>query len=84
MMSRAQYKGLRIEYYPDECAAPLPRPTFKSRTPTPVTTSKPMPAANIYALLDDGSNQESDSESGSYMTEGIRIDPHQWADATVA
>lgn len=26
MMSRARYKGLRIEWYPDECAGPIPHP----------------------------------------------------------
>ncbi|KAI7279141.1 hypothetical protein KC345_g5540 [Hortaea werneckii] len=32
MMSRTGYKGCRIEFYPDQCAGPLPVPTIVSRS----------------------------------------------------
>lgn len=84
MMSRSAYKGLRIEYYPDECAAPLPRPTSKSYV-TPLSTGmKPKPITNAYALLDTGSDDDTQSENESYLTEGVRVDQYQWASATAA
>jgi hypothetical protein len=40
---------------------------------------------NAYALLDTGSDDDdSESEEDSYIPEGIRIDQHNWANATVA
>ncbi|EON65328.1 hypothetical protein W97_04566 [Coniosporium apollinis CBS 100218] len=41
MMSRRDYKGLRIEWYPDECAAPLPQsiPQPRSLPPWKVPTA---------------------------------------------
>jgi hypothetical protein len=83
MMSRTAYKGLRIEYYPDECAAPLPRPTVKAHV-TPPVALKPKPIANAYALLDTGSDDDTGSEEESYITEGVRVDQYNWANATVA
>lgn len=82
MMSRTTYKGLRVEYYPDECAAPLPRVPRAHYAAPPVAT-KPKPVTNAYALLDTGS-QDSSSEDESYITEGVRIDQNRWADAAVA
>jgi hypothetical protein len=82
MMSRTAYKGLRIEYFPDECAGPLPR--IKAHVFPPTAVSKTKPITNTYALLDTGSETESDSENESYFTEGVRIDHHNWADATAA
>ncbi|KAF2191119.1 hypothetical protein K469DRAFT_696858 [Zopfia rhizophila CBS 207.26] len=84
MMSRTTYKGLRIDWYPDECAAPLPKPT-NSRTHTPAQSVpiKPAPVANPYALLDDGTDADSSDEEESYLTSGISV-RNNWADATVA
>jgi hypothetical protein len=83
MMSRTAYKGLRIDWCPDECAAPLPRPNLKAQTPAPATPMKPMPITNRYTLLDTGSELESDSDDGSYATHGVRVN-NQWASAVVA
>jgi hypothetical protein len=74
MMSRAIYKGLRIDWYPDECAGPLPHVQEKV-----IAASLPpqMPAAqlfsearkknakssNLYALLDMDEAEESDSST---------------------
>jgi len=82
MMSRTAYKGLRIEYYTDECAAPLPQ--IKVHVPTQPVTFKPKAMTNTYALLDTGSDADSCSENDSYITEGVRIDRHQWRDAALA
>ncbi|KAF1974808.1 hypothetical protein BU23DRAFT_91236 [Bimuria novae-zelandiae CBS 107.79] len=83
MMSRTAYKGLRIDWYPDECAAPLPRPMAKTNVSAPDVSIKPMPMTNRYTLLDTESELESESEEGSYMTNGIGVSS-QWADAAVA
>jgi hypothetical protein len=83
MMSRTVYKGTRIEYYPDECAQPLPRPT-KTHTPVPRVSSKPMPVVNQYALLGTGSDDNSESEEESYTTHGVQVNGYQWADTVVA
>lgn len=84
MMSRTAYKGLRIDYYPDECAAPLPRPAMKVHVTPSSAALKPKPITNAYALLDTGSDDESESEDESYVTEGVRVDRHNWVNATVA
>jgi hypothetical protein len=82
MMSRTVYKGLRIDYYLDECSAPIPRhPRAQHSVAAPVT--KPKPMANIYALLDPGV-VDSDSDTDSYLTEGVRVDQRHWAEAAVA
>ncbi|KAF2687407.1 hypothetical protein K458DRAFT_415662 [Lentithecium fluviatile CBS 122367] len=85
MMSRTPYKGLRIDWYPDECAAPLPRPSPspKAHGAPPAIPMKPMPITNPYTLLDTGSERESESEDDSYMSSGVRVN-NQWADAVVA
>lgn len=83
MMSRTAYKGLRIDWCPDECAAPLPRPSLKVQTPAPAVPMKPMPITNRYHLLDTGSDLDSDSEESSYITSGIPVN-NNWADAAVA
>ena len=83
MMSRTAYKGIRIDYYPDDCAAPLPRSNRVQTTASRVS-SKPMPVMNQYALLDTGSDTCSDSADDSYMTNGVRVDGHGWADTAVA
>jgi hypothetical protein len=74
MMSRTAYKGLRIEYFEDECAAPLPR--VKVHVPISPATFKTRPVTNTYALLSTGTDAESESESNSYITEGVRVDPY--------
>ncbi|RAR07927.1 carbon-nitrogen hydrolase [Stemphylium lycopersici] len=64
MMSRTVYKGARIEYCPDECAEPLPRPA-KAHNPVQRVPLKPAPLVNQYALLDTGSDDDSESEDES-------------------
>lgn len=66
-MSRGTYKGLRIEWYPDECAAPLMKPpTFKGRDmrgvlPAKATTSSSL--SNRFGVLNiDGTENGSDDD----------------------
>jgi hypothetical protein len=70
MISRSLYKGLKIEWYPDECASPLPCIQEKLIAPH----HPPIPGAqllsevgkrnakssNLYALLDMDEAEESD------------------------
>lgn len=69
MMSRLPYKGMKIEYYPDECAEPLPKiqRTPRERQPQPV--KKLNPAANRFQMLnidgaDDDTGDEGEDEDG--------------------
>lgn len=83
MMSRTTYKGLRIDWYPDECALPLPKPSVRAQTASYIAPTKAVPIANRYMLLDaDGLDTESDEDDESYRMNGIRI--HNWADTAVA
>ncbi|KAL9100653.1 MAG: hypothetical protein Q9163_004001 [Psora crenata] len=63
MISRAAYKGMKIEWYPDECNQPLPKiqygPRKEGRAPSP--GKKPHTAVNRFQMLgtegtDDGSS----------------------------
>jgi hypothetical protein len=92
MMSRSLYKGLKIEWYPDECAIMIPK--LPERAPAPTLTSrasikstKPQTRGNLYALLaednaTDDSDESSDDEQAmpEYSNSGVKIN---WA-GTVA
>ena len=75
MMSRAMYKGMKIEWYPDECALPLPKQQWMSRKEnTPQSVKRPDTAVNRFQMLnmdgtEDGSEDESqeDGEDGDTM-----------------
>lgn len=99
MLSRSCYKGLKIEWYPDECAAPIPQiiePVPSSTAPQRSSTSVPtrqakMSGSNLYSLLDvDGSDsEEEDSDAEDTNTsQGLTGYPTNgvkinWADAAV-
>lgn len=83
MLSRSAYKGVRIDYYADECAAPVPRPISRARNPEALTSRKYKPTANQYAILDTGSECGSD-EGKAGMKTGVRADGYDWADAAMA
>jgi len=96
MMSRALYKGLKIEWYPDECAAPIPKitePIAAPAIPQKGSMSMKQPktsSSNLYSLLDlDESDVEEDSDADDtttsqalpgYPSNGVKIN---WADAAV-
>jgi hypothetical protein len=85
MMSRTTYKGLRIDWYPDECAAPLPQPAnFKSYTPVSRSLpAKPVATLNRYNLLNtDGTEASSDDEESLSLNDGVPVT--NWTEATAA
>lgn len=67
MMSRFVYKGMRIAFYPDECAAPLPKLPAPVPAPAPAKTENQAPPKkyrshpNRFQLLSlDGAEDETD------------------------
>ncbi|OJJ01196.1 hypothetical protein ASPVEDRAFT_40750 [Aspergillus versicolor CBS 583.65] len=64
MMSRFTYKGMKIAFYPDECAEPLPSiPTGPKKVAAP---KKPIPLPNRFHLLSmDGSEDEENEDHGA-------------------
>lgn len=83
MMSRTGYKGMRIEYYPDECAEPLPQPA-KPSAHVQHAPLKPTPPVNQYALLDIGTDDDSESEEDSYRIHGVPVRGYRLADGLAA
>lgn len=75
MMSRAMYKGMKIEWYPDECALPLPRQQWvpkKENVPQPIR--KPNAALNRFQLLNmDGTEDGSDNASEEDTSDDIML-----------
>ncbi|KAI9049276.1 hypothetical protein LZ554_007123 [Drepanopeziza brunnea f. sp. 'monogermtubi'] len=72
MMSRAIYKGSKIEWGPDECAAPLERPVQfrKQREPSQKKENKPM---NRFQLLDLDSDEDASSVQEDKLDTGIHL-----------
>lgn len=87
MMSRTEYKGLRIEWYPDECAAPLskvPARSWKDHLPVPRPGAATIvaPVTNRFALLNtDGTESGSDDEEDTKDFSGYGVRHDNWADA---
>jgi hypothetical protein len=77
MMSRTAYKGLRIDFYPDECAAPLPKPALRAHNPACSISVKATPITNRYTVLGvDGSDDEAESDESdqeAVLTNGVRL-----------
>lgn len=66
-MSRAVYKGMRIEWYPDECAQPLPKTQYVlKRESAPQPAKKPNLMVNRFQMLNmDGMEDDDDDDDGS-------------------
>lgn len=85
MMSRAKYKGMRIGWFPDECAQPIP--TVQKNRPSPARNSGGKPTAvkqapvlsNRFDVLDVDNTDESGSESEMLAGMGSN-----WADGGIA
>lgn len=88
MMSRGAYKGCRIEWLPDPCAQPLPKPQFtpKKENLTP-PVKKPGTMVNRFQMLNiDGTEDGSDEENtGDELASFTSMRPRvNWATSTIA
>ncbi|KAK0099625.1 hypothetical protein ONS95_013478 [Cadophora gregata] len=75
MMSRATYKGAKIEWDIDECAAPLEKP-LSARETLPVNRKKDSaPLKNRFELLnlDNGGEPDSDEDEEDFDHSGISL-----------
>ena len=71
MMSRATYKGMKIEWYPDECAQPLPKlhhPPRKENTSAPSKKLNPM--VNRFQMLNMDGTEDG---SGDDEPDGLEV-----------
>ncbi|KIW08453.1 uncharacterized protein PV09_01356 [Verruconis gallopava] len=81
MMSRSLYKGLKIEWYHDQCAVPVPNPPPRLYTAPPSgkqvavkNAGKIQAPSNIYALLAEleaaeDEEEERESEDANHVEE---------------
>lgn len=77
MMSRAMYRGMKIDWYPDECALPLPKTeTIARKEMAAAPKLKPSPMVNRFQMLnmDDGATEDGSSfgdEEDDTLTTGF-------------
>lgn len=66
-MSRAVYKGMRIEWYPDECCQPSPKVQYVSKKENTIPRRAKGASAmkNRFQMLNMDGNAEDDSEEES-------------------
>ena len=86
-MSRAAYKGMKIEWYADECAQPLPKTQHiprKENAPLPV--KKPSTTVNRFQMLNmDGTEDGSEEEDEEPLTDYTPMNPGlSWAPTVAA
>ncbi|EEH19699.2 hypothetical protein PABG_01958 [Paracoccidioides brasiliensis Pb03] len=84
MMSRLAYKGMKIEYYPDECAGPLPKVQYVPKKVAPAPpVRKAAPMTNRFQMLnmdgEDDSEEEDDLISGTSLGGNI-----SWTNSSIA
>lgn len=98
MMSRQKYKGLKVEWYPDECAEPLvvaQRPS-SARASIPERSKGQVNLTNRFNVLNMDDDEDSDDEESeddseeegaaqlpySTFSQGVPIT--SWADASIS
>ncbi|OAX82775.1 hypothetical protein ACJ72_02879 [Emergomyces africanus] len=84
MMSRLAYKGMKIEYYPDECAGPLPEVQYVPKRVAPSPPSKrAAPMTNRFQMLNiDGAD---DSEEEDELASSVSLNGNiSWAKSSIA
>lgn len=84
MLSRKVYKGTRIDWAPDECAAALPQPSMRSRPSIMRLSSVPLSMRNTFTPLDTGSEIDLEGPNESFKSDGILLDRSDWDSAAVA
>jgi hypothetical protein len=67
------YKGSKIEWDDDECAAPLERPQQSQRENIVPKKKKEAPIMNRFQLLNMDDDEDSVDEEGEHDTHGISI-----------
>lgn len=73
MLSRLPYKGLKIEWYPDECAEPIPKavsrpfsaPQIKAAAPKAKTVPNRF---DLLSLEEDGKSDSGVSDVSSHIS----------------
>ncbi len=74
MTSRALYKGMKIEWYPDECAQLIPEShrSVKKKNMQMAPIKKPLMITNRFNLLDmndfDGGSEQRSVDNESHMS----------------
>lgn len=88
-MSRKEYKGMKIEWYPDECAQPLPKiqyiPKKENLAQPPAKKADSM--MNRFQMLNmDGDDTEEASEEGEIIPDlsSLNINRSPWNRHTIA
>ena len=65
MMSRGAYKGTRIEWYPDECAQPLPKMQYLPKKESAALLPKQQNSTvNRFHMLNIDSTEDGSDEDG--------------------
>ena len=85
MSSRTAYKGLRIDWYPDECADPIPQQPVAPPAMKPQKAQPPNPNRFNLLLVDedeDGSGSHG-SQDGSSGVSDVNLGPRSNATSTV-
>jgi len=64
MISRREYKGLRVEWYPDECDGPLPKLQLQAvvTLKTDARRKSQNPYAPLFVVEDDCNDVEGDAK----------------------
>ena len=76
MMSRVTYKGLKIEWYPDECAQPLPKMHYapKKENSVPPQAKKSTSAMNRFQMLNIDNDETEDDSEGTDEAPAVLLD----------
>ncbi|KAI9763459.1 MAG: hypothetical protein M1840_000473 [Geoglossum simile] len=89
MMSRGSYKGIKIEWYADECAAPWPKKEFAQRKENvPPPTKKAPTMTNRFNLLNMDGTEDGEDDDGTDLTVTSSFSPYDnslsWAENAVS
>ena len=83
MMSRFSYKRMRISFYPDQCADPLPKYHTSSKVEPPAAReTRPVSIPNRFQPLsmDDSDDDDYENESNG-PAGGISLNDTRWAES---
>ncbi|KAH0542860.1 hypothetical protein FGG08_002815 [Glutinoglossum americanum] len=89
MMSRGGYKGIKIEWYADECAAPWPKKEFTQRKENvPPPTKKTPTMTNRFDLLNMDGTEDGEDDDTTDLTVTSDFSPYDnslsWAENAVS